>query len=334
MAVLCLCREKREKANKEMEEPTNQNLENQAINVPQSTESSSDKTKKSLPKTVKMAILIGAVAITVIAIVLILIFVEFEHEHDWAYETIKEATCTENGIKKHTCADCEESFTSSLPMLEHEYGEYETVQSNCLMEGKKVRCCKVCGYEDSYVIPAKVSHYFPISDWTITKEATCTTDGEEENRCKECGEIKKIAIPASHQYSNGICTGCNRALINIILPNTPITVQTFLYADRVESICKIKEICLKSIVQKSSTTYRITFSWAGEQIYHYKGDNHSSPAQFAFKLYDSEGYVVRSGRTKSVNACVGEKFKDQELSLDSLKIDPNETYTLEILDLD
>ena len=61
---------------------------------------------------------------------------------------------------------------------------------------------------------------------------------------------------------------------------------------------------------------------------------YSSNINIAYKIYDSEGYLICSGIGDSVAAKVGDKFKDQEFSTFFKKFDPNETYTIEILNLD
>ena len=328
-----------------MDEQNKQNLENQ--DLPETTEEITKTPKKfgifekilqfinKMPKKVKMAVLIGA-PIAVILLTLVVLFASgvFDHIHEWRFETIKVATCTEKGISKQICDGCGESSTYESYYKDHEYGEYEHILTNCLIDSKRVRSCKVCGYEDSYTVTADGSHNFWSQDWVATENATCTTDGIEERTCRDCGEKETRVIPASHKYSNGICTVCNRGVINIILPDTPITVYDYKSNGSIDETCKITSIELKSVTKQYNGTYELIFVWAGEKTYDDNGNNYSSSVGFAYKLYDSDGYVVKSGSEGSVGVCVGEKFRDQELKWSYADLDPNETYTLEILNLD
>ena len=310
--------------------------------------------------------------VIVITLALVCVLASCGHEHEWSeWQTTKEATCTTHGLRERTC-ECGEKESQSIAKLDHSFGEGETIQPNCLIEGKRSRFCERCGYEISYIISARTSHYFSWNGWIVTKAATCTEEGEKECKCSycdeketetihmlehsygewqttkeatcttdglrericECGEKETETIPAGHKYSNGICDNCNKGLINIILPNTPITVHRFNYNGSVDVTGKITSIAIEKITERNEGTYYIRFSWAGEKTYDDDGNNYSSSVAIAYKLYDSEGYVVKSGTSCSVGVCVGEKFKDQKIEWGYIDLDPNETYTLEILSTD
>ena len=76
---------------------------------------------------------------------------------------IKEATCTEDGLKTTICTICEEPTGTEVIPAEHKWN----------------------------------------STYTVDTEATCTTEGEKSIHCKNCSEIKPdsaIAIPAGHKW--------------------------------------------------------------------------------------------------------------------------------------
>ncbi len=316
-----------------MEEQNNQNFEKQETDENKASESG--KQKKPLSRKTKMAIIIGA-AVAVIAIVIAIIIAFLgngnrEHTHNWRYNTTKDRTCTENGIMIKKCDVCGETTAIDL-LAEHSYGDYQRIQANCIMEGKQARFCKVCGHEDSYAISARDSHSF-WSDWTIVEEADCLTEGKRERKCYYCDEYEREIIPAQHKYLNGTCTVCNRGLLNFVLPDAPIIVHDFISNDLIDETCKITSIELKEIEYRNGK-YTITFVWSGEKTYDNNGDNYSSSVGFAYKIYDSEGFVVYSSQTMSVAVKVGEKFRNEEFTTVSLDIDPDEQYTMEILNLD
>lgn len=94
------------------------------------------KSKKKLPKKVKIAIIAGSAILVAAAIALLLIFVVFKHEHSWSeWETVKAATCTEKGEEQHTC-DCGEVEKKAV-WPEHKWDE----KAKCGAEQK----CLACG---------------------------------------------------------------------------------------------------------------------------------------------------------------------------------------------
>ena len=76
----------------------------------------------------------------------------------------------------------------------------------------------------------------------------------------------------------------------------------------------------------SGTSVKLAFT--GEKTYDIQGSGYSRPVYVGWKLYDSEGYVVKNGTARSTSIKVGEKFKNCEDSIYGLE--PGE-YTLEIM---
>ena len=214
----------------------------------------------------------------------------------------------------------------------HSYGEWEvSVEAGCKTDGTRMRSCS-CGETQSETIFSRNYHNFGY--WVTVQEKTCTANGKEERVCYDCGEKEANILLAAHDYKNGVCDLCNRALINVILPSTPITVYDYTYNGAIDETCKITSIKLKSIEQHYDGSYSIDFVWAGEKTYDDDGNNYSSSVGFGYKLYDSDGYVVYDSNVYSVAVSVGEKFKDQEFGPSFEEFDSNETYTLKIFNLD
>ena len=59
----------------------------------------------------------------------------------------KEASCTEKGERKYTCA-CGDSYTEGIPALGHSYESEVTKQPTASEEGVRTYTCSRCG--DSY----------------------------------------------------------------------------------------------------------------------------------------------------------------------------------------
>ena len=69
-----------------------------------------------------------------------------EHTHVFGdFVTIKEATCTENGMQEAVCKYCNEKQTKEIQKLEHAFGDYITLyEPTCEEKGMKYRICTRC----------------------------------------------------------------------------------------------------------------------------------------------------------------------------------------------
>lgn len=124
--------------------------------------------------------------------------------HTYVSEVTKEATCTEEGIMTYTCA-CGESYTQSIPKVEHSYDIVVTNPTHNKM-GYTTHTCSECGntYIDSYTEALEHSY-----ERSVTKEATCTEEGLMTFLC-ECGKSYTQAIPkADHNCeTETVAAGC------------------------------------------------------------------------------------------------------------------------------
>ena len=104
-----------------------------------------------------------------------------------AWVTIKDATCTETGTKKHTCTNCGHSETTIIVVIAHSYGDWK---SNATSHWKECSC------GDKSEMSA---HRY--GDWVTTKDATCTETGTKKHTCTACRCSETATIPmASHDY--------------------------------------------------------------------------------------------------------------------------------------
>ena len=131
---------------------------------------------------------------------------EHIHEYDEG-KIIKEATCTEDGIKEYKCS-CGETKQEVLKQLTHIY-ETTKVEATCSMEGSKTTKCKLCGYVEKEEVIEKLEHTIVIDEEV---KATCTKYGlGRGSHCSVCGlviqEQQKIA-KKEHSYINNNCKMC------------------------------------------------------------------------------------------------------------------------------
>lgn len=70
--------------------------------------------------------------------------------------------------------------------------------------------------------------------------------------------------------------------------------------------------------------------FTGEKTFDYMGEDNSDDCLIGWKLYDGEGYVVKTGTVFTQSICTGEKFKNAEENIYSLE--PSE-YRLELVNI-
>lgn len=116
---------------------------------------------------------------------------------DWVI--VKEATCTEEGLRTQTCANCGDVKKEVLPKVDHTWNEGEvSKQPTCTENGERTFTCTVCQETKTEVaedLPA-IGHNW--SDWEV-KDATCTEDGLKTRHCQNdgCKEVESEVIPAT-----------------------------------------------------------------------------------------------------------------------------------------
>lgn len=127
-----------------------------------------------------------------------------DSEGNYIYTTDLEPTCTTDGSKSVHCSKCTARIDSTpIPMLGHEYGEWETVElGDCTVVGRQRRSCQRCGTQEYNGILDENAHTW--NDYfTEDVPASCTTDGSESIHCSKCGGTKESrVIPATgHSWS-------------------------------------------------------------------------------------------------------------------------------------
>lgn len=112
------------------------------------------------------------------------------------WTTVKQATCSENGLEERICTVCGEVVETRITdTIEHTYNEWTvTVEPGCTEAGVESAVCTVCGETAVRGIDALGHDY---AHWDVTKEATCTEDGEETSVCTRCGETETRAVEAT-----------------------------------------------------------------------------------------------------------------------------------------
>lgn len=234
-------------------------------------------------------------------------------KHNYASKTTKEATCTAKGEKTYTCKNCNHSYTEEIKIKDHDYSSKTTKAATCTAKGEKVLTCKNCSHTRTESVAAKGHKWV---DATCTKDGYCSV-------CKAAGDAAQ-----GHDFGYGNCFNCGMSPLT--LPEAPITITDYYSSGKVDTIVEITGIELvfdEYYSFRNESLWKITF--IGTAVYNSDGNAVSSSMSFAYKLYDDEGFVVKSSTVYSDAICVGEKFKETI----SLYLEPGKTYRLELLDV-
>ena len=123
--------------------------------------------------------------------------------HGKVTETItKSATCTEKGTVKHTCSDCGETWTTSIPITDHNYSETRIQTAGCETDGAMYKVCSVCGAEQLMSTRPATGH-----NYTILVEEISPSDfqdGHKTYKCSnpDCESTRDIILPMLHAHND------------------------------------------------------------------------------------------------------------------------------------
>ena len=115
---------------------------------------------------------------------------------DW--QTVKNPTCSEEGLFTRTCTACLHTEELVMPIFEHVYDDGTTIKSaSCTERGQINYQCKFCG-EIKRTISPKASH---------TPSEEYVSVGEHHG--KQCAVCFALTSKEEHYFENGYCIICN-----------------------------------------------------------------------------------------------------------------------------
>lgn len=110
-------------------------------------------------------------------------YVEPKAEHAFSVKETVPPSCTEKGYTVYACECGEERTGDETEPAGHVYGDWETPEEvTCTDDGKRLRSCTVCGFEETEILPS-AGHKYESS----VISATCETGGYTEHTCVDCG---------------------------------------------------------------------------------------------------------------------------------------------------
>ena len=120
------------------------------------------------------------------------------HVWDSGVQT-KAPTCTESGLLKYTCQECDATMVEPIPALGHDWNEEDTdvQEATCTADGYVNYTCNRCDTTKSKVLP-KLGHNYVEKN---KQPATCTEDGYVEYGCSRCDVTRReVLLMLGHNY--------------------------------------------------------------------------------------------------------------------------------------
>lgn len=110
------------------------------------------------------------------------------------WEIVTPSTCTENGVKKHTCIHCGFEQTKIIEPA-HEWEDSRTVDiaPSCTEQGEDSVHCRNCDERKDIKEISPKGHDW--SEWKTLVEPTITSEGKACRACSVCGIKEEKALP-------------------------------------------------------------------------------------------------------------------------------------------
>ena len=117
--------------------------------------------------------------------------------HSYVTYMIREATCTESGIRHSECSRCGTVLENIyIPATGHSYVTYMIREATCTEPGIMEHTCEDCG--DTYPTYVYSEHRYVLN---VHVDATCEADGKNTYTCDRCGDSYDEIIPGAHSYT-------------------------------------------------------------------------------------------------------------------------------------
>jgi hypothetical protein len=108
--------------------------------------------------------------------------------------------------------------------------------------------------------------------------------------------------------------------VQLMADDLPTEINVKGYDGKIESKIKIDQV---TYVYDKEYTSQLEITISGEKTY---GETSSSYDMIAYKIYDSQGYMIESGNIYLRNLVAGDKFKDDTIVV--YDVTPGEAYTI------
>ena len=124
-----------------------------------------------------------------------------EHDYKIAPYTIRQVSCTQDGIIEAECRYCG-VIRETIPAPGHQVEWHRAKEPTCSEEGEDVAVCSVCGVTVERKALPKAAHSYGTKTTMIT-EPTCIDAGSCYVTCKICGDKLIRDLPPTGKHTPG-----------------------------------------------------------------------------------------------------------------------------------
>lgn len=216
-------------------------------------------------------------------------------EHKFKATTIKDATCTDEGLVGYKCDKCGYEEEKSTSAMGHNYTQQSTT-ATCTKDGKATYKCSRCG--DIKEEEVKASGH----SWI---DATC----KEPKHCSRCGATEGSKTN-NHNFVGAFCTVCGKENTKTITcQGVNFVVPVEFSGKHYDTSFEVSDVAIKFEGNYSGySSFYVNYSVKCIK-------NSSYGIGFKYSLYDKDGYVVTSGNEYSTDLNAGEKSNTQSFEI-------------------
>lgn len=143
---------------------------------------------------------------------------KIQHRMESAWSVYESPTCTDPGIERRYCSNCNYYESRAIAATGHSYTSKVT-PATCEEGGYTTYTCSKCGHSYTGDETDPNGHNFA-GGWVVTTDPTCTAKGVETRTCMTCGHKDTRNVPAlghdwgspeyDDSYSSGQSITCER----------------------------------------------------------------------------------------------------------------------------
>lgn len=215
-------------------------------------------------------------------------------------------TCTEDGVKEKTCANCSDTITETVTATGHIFDEENTTVKlpTCTDAGSRSGYCINCKESFTEVIPA-TGHSF-VGDWTVVQEISCTVDGIRTRECEICGQTGMEPVKSFENLpkctGSDYCNGMDKTFETFTVPGASKLVLHFSASSYLEN--SYDKLYVYSGSQVASENHIGTFTGAfGGYTATVNGDS------FTLRM-TTDGSVTKNGfEIESIDCYYGDGYE-------------------------
>ena len=237
-----------------------------------------------------------------------------------SWNTVKQATCKEEGKLVRTCSKCSETEESIVSKTNvHTEVIDAAVSATCTVDGKtEGKHCSVCDKTIIAQTVVKASGHTMVIDPAV--DATCKAKGKTEG--KHCSVCNTVIIKQTdtnvidHNYQGGACTMCKA--VDAVAKQAEIDAENTRHQDAIDSIDSFYSSTISALEQQISNlkwAYDISYTYETSYCRTLISNLTSEIAQLERRISSLSGssYSADIAEKRKLEAQVREKDAEREV---------------------